>query len=241
MKILDIEKIKLKFIDTLNESGWSTLLKSFIHSEDFTKIISELYKLREDGKRFTPQLKYVFKAFEDCSFDNTRVVILGNDPYPEFDIANGVAFCCQNYGKVNYPLRLILNEIYATVYPSETIPLKYNPSLSHWSQQGILLLNTSLTCQINKNITHYYIWKDFITYVIDVLNTKKEELSFLLLGERAQEFEDLIDSDKHHIIKASHPDIAVLGRKRAWDSEDCFNKLNNTLKNKIIWDIQQNL
>lgn len=229
-QVPNLNEIKLKFIEFLEESGWSSQFKTFIHSDDFTQIINKLYVLKEDGKRFTPPLKNVFKAFEHCKYNETRVVILGQDPYNQFGVANGVAFCCENIPKPQVSLKFILKSIYKTVYPELEIPQTLNPSLRYLSEQGVLLLNTALTCEIGKSASHYEIWESFINYAIDTLNHKKDKLVFILLGKRAQEYEDMIDEDKHFIIKASHPASAAYGNNDQWDCNDCFNKCNEYLK-----------
>ena len=101
LKVPNIEEIKLKFIDILSESGWSYQLKGFLYSQEFTKILEMLYDLKSEGKRFTPPLKTVFKAFQDCKFDDVKVVILGQDPYSQLGVANGVAFCCELTGALD--------------------------------------------------------------------------------------------------------------------------------------------
>lgn len=232
--IPNIDEIKLKFIEMLSQSGWSAQLRAFLYSEDFDKTLNDLYLLKEEGKRFTPPLKTVFKAFEDCSFENTKVVVLGQDPYPQIGVANGVAFCCELTGKVQPSLKYMLGAVNRTVHGVDNVE-DLNPSLKHWTEQGVLLLNTSLTCEIGKPASHYEIWKEFITYVIDILNTRKDKLVFLLLGKRAQEFEDLIDENKHHIVKASHPASAAYAHQKMWDCSDCFNKTNELLTDKIKW------
>jgi uracil-DNA glycosylase len=233
--IPNFEEIKVKFIDILSESGWSAELKSYLYSHEFDLALNMLYRLKQEDKRFTPPLKTVFKAFEDCPFDKIKVVVLGQDPYPQIGVANGVAFCCSLPGKVQPSLRYILKAINKTVYDKDVPNEELNPSLAHLTEQGVLLLNTSLTCEIGKPASHYHIWNEFITYVIDRINSKKENIVFLLLGKRAQEFEDLIDEDKHHVVKASHPASAAYAKDSVWDCSDCFNKVNELLTEKIKW------
>jgi uracil-DNA glycosylase len=225
----NIDEIKLKFINILSKSGWSSQLKSFFYSDDFKKIIDNLILLRKENIRFTPPLKSVFKTFEDCSFNNLKVVILGEDPYNKINTANGVAFCCEISNKIQPDLKYILGAVNRTVYNIDNVK-DLNLSLKHWSEQGVLLLNTALTCEINKSVSHYEIWKDFITYIIDIINSRKDKIIFLLLGERSQEFEDLIDQEKHYIIKTSHPNSAVYANEKNWDCNDCFNKCNKIIE-----------
>jgi len=91
---INIDEIKNKLLDKLELSGWKTILKSFIESSDFDKIIGQLVKLTNDGKRFTPPLKDIFKAFEECPYDKLKIIIVSQDPYPSFGIADGIAFSC---------------------------------------------------------------------------------------------------------------------------------------------------
>lgn len=227
LEIPNLLKIKSKFIEILYD--WPQL-KPFIHSDDFTDIINKLYKLKLEDKYFTPKLKDLFKAFEYSSFEQTKVVVLGQDPYNQIGVANGVAFCCENLSKPQVSLKFILRSIYTTVHPELNIPDILNPSVKYLCDQGVLMLNTALTCEIGKSASHYEIWKNFINYTIDILNHKKENLVFILLGKRAQEYEDMIDEEKHCIIKASHPASAAYNNNEYWDCNDCFNKCNNYLK-----------
>ena len=236
-KTVDLEEIKIKLIEKLKPSGWANKLKGFIQSSDFDKILHTLYKLREDGKRFTPPLKHVFKAFEECNEKDLKVVMIGQDPYSYMGVADGLAFSCGNTLKPQPSLKNIFEAIDLTVYKG--VPQEHNPDLTRWANQGVLLLNTALTCEIEKVGSHYSIWKDFITYVIDVLNYTNTGLIFVLLGKSAQELEELISST-HTIIKASHPASAAY-TKTTWDCNELFTQCNHIIEKnngsefKIIW------
>ena len=127
-----------------------------------------LYKLREDGKRFTPPLKQVFRAFEECPYDDLKVIFIGQDPYPQLGVADGISFSCGNTNKVQPSLRYIFEEIERTVY--QEFPSYQDPDLTRWSKQGILMLNTALTVEVGKIGSHYDIWKPFTAYLLDWLN-----------------------------------------------------------------------
>lgn len=235
---IDIEDIKKKLIEKLNPSGWTTKLRGFIMSSDFDKILEALVKEKEDGKRFTPPLKYVFRAFEECPEKDLKIVMIGQDPYPHFGVADGIAFSCGLTQKPQPSLKNIFDAIDATVY--EGIPRKeHDTDLSRWSKQGVLLLNTALTTQVDKVGTHYDIWKDFIMYTLDMLSLTNSGLIFILLGSKAQELESVI-TPAHYILKASHPASAAY-TKTTWDCNNVFNKANEILaKNngpeyKIQW------
>lgn len=234
---INLEEIKLKLIEKLQPSGWATKLKGFIQSSDFDKILAELYRLREDGKRFTPPLKQVFRAFEECPHNKLKVIMIGQDPYPHFGVADGLAFSCSNTGKAQPSLKNIFEAINTTVY--DEWPIDQNPDLTRWANQGVLLLNSALTCQIDKVGSHYAIWKDFIAYIMDILNFTDSGLIFVLMGKQAQELEGLI-GEHHHIIKVSHPASAAY-TKTTWDCGNMFNACNTIIEGqngkefKIQW------
>ncbi len=223
---INLEEIKLKLVERLKPSGWAHKLKGFIQSSDFDKILETLYKLREDGKRFTPPLKQVFRSFEECPLNNLKVVIIGQDPYPHFGVADGLAFSCSNTGKPQPSLQKIFESINNTMYYGETSP-EHNPDLTRWANQGVLLLNSALTCEIDKVGSHYNVWKEFIAYVMDILNFTNAGLIFVLMGKQAQELEGLI-GEHHYIIKTTHPAYASY-TKQLWDCNDMFNEINRII------------
>jgi len=223
---INLEEIKLKLIDRLQASGWASKLRGFIQSSDFDKILETLYKLREDGKRFTPPLKNVFRAFEECPVNKLKVVIIGQDPYPHFGVADGLAFSCSNTSKPQPSLTKIFEAINNTVY--DEWPIEQNPDLTRWANQGVLLLNSALTCEIDKVGSHYNVWKEFIAYAMDILNFTDSGLIFVLMGKQAQELEGLI-GEHHHIIKTTHPAYASY-TKQPWDCENMFNEINKIIK-----------
>ena len=234
---INLEEIKLKLIEKLQPSGWATKLRGFIQSSDFEKILNELYKQRSEGKRFTPPLKYVFRAFEECPVDKLRVVMIGQDPYPHLNIADGLAFSCSLTNKPQPSLKNIFEAVDATVYDNER--REYDANLVRWANQGVLLLNSALTCQVDKVGSHYNIWQDFISYVMDILNYTDSGLIFVLMGKQAQELEGLI-GEHHHIIKVSHPASAAY-TKTTWDCGNMFNEINKIINGqngpsfKINW------
>jgi uracil-DNA glycosylase len=225
---INLEDIKVKLIERLQSSGWSNKLRGFLQSSDFDKILDTLYKLREDGKRFTPPLKQVFRAFEECPHDKLRVIMIGQDPYPQLGVADGLAFSCSNTDKPQPSLRNIFEAIDATVYTSEFPLPEHNPDLTRWAEQGVLLLNSALTCQVDKIGSHYAIWQNFVAYVMDILNFTDSGLIFVLMGKQAQELEGLI-GEHHHIIKVSHPASAAY-TKTVWDCGNMFNEINRIIK-----------
>jgi uracil-DNA glycosylase len=234
---VDLTEIKCKLIEKLTPSGWATKLRGFIQSSDFDKILDELLKEREAGKRFTPPLKVAFRAFQECPEKDLKIIMIGQDPYPHFGVADGIAFSCGLTGKPQPSLKNMFEAVEETVY--QGYPTHQDPDLTRWANQGVLMLNSALTTQVDKVGTHYDIWKDFIAYVLDMLSLTNSGLIFMLLGSKAQELESIIGQN-HYILKASHPASAAY-TKTTWDCNDIFNKANEILaKNngpqyKIQW------
>lgn len=224
-EIVDLEEIKIKLIQRLAPSGWSVKLRSFLQSQDFSNILQTLYNLRESGQRFTPPLKYMFRAFEECPLDHLKVVVLGQDPYPFFGVADGIAFSCSLTGKAQPSLKEILAAVNNTCYGGE--PISKDVDLTRWSHQGVLMLNSALSCEINKPGSHTAIWKDFVAYVLDMLSLTSSGLVFILMGKTAQEFESLI-GPQHYVFKTHHPAYATRTGSQ-WDCQDVFNKTNDIL------------
>jgi uracil-DNA glycosylase len=225
LQTVDLADIKCKLIEKLKVSGWTDKLKGFIQSSDFDKILQNLYDLRESGKRFTPPLKQVFRAFEECPVDKLRVIIIGQDPYPQLGVADGLAFSCGNTDKPQPSLRNMFEAIEKTVY--QEFPTYQDPNLTRWANQGVLLLNKALTCEVDKVGSHYDVWNDFVMYVLDMLNFTDSGLIFVLLGKPAQELENFIGPN-HYILKASHPASAAY-TKTVWECNDLFNKVNEII------------
>lgn len=234
---VDLAEIKCKLIEKLTPSGWSTKLRTFIQSSDFDKILDNLLQERDAGKRFTPPLKVVFRAFEECPEKDLKIVMIGQDPYPHMGVADGIAFSCGLTQKPQPSLKNMFEAIEETVF--QGYPTHQNPDLTRWANQGVLMLNSALTTQMDKVGTHYHIWQDFIMYLLDMLSLTNSGLIFILFGAKAQELESVIGQN-HYILKASHPASAAY-TKTTWDCNDVFNKANEIIaKNngpqfKINW------
>ena len=232
---LDLEEIKQKMFEKLEPSGWGRVLKPFIFSGDFDNIITQLARMATDGKRFTPTLKDVFKAFEECPYDELKVVLIGQDPYPQFGIADGIAFSCSK-SDIQVSLEFILNEINRTVYKGH--PGSTNGDLTRWSNQGILMLNTTMTTTVGKIGQHYAIWKPFMAYLFDHLTWNKNGLVYAYMGKEAKEWSDCIN-DNNYKFFVTHPASAAYQKQQAWDSKDLFNEISKIVEKnynqKLIW------
>jgi len=237
----DVIQQKLNAI--LKLSDWYPAINSFTTSSDFTTIIDKLIEEKDKGYRFAPKLKDVFNPFIKCKLDNLKVVIFGQDPYPMLNpvkeaetVADGLAFSCSHTMKEQPSLTKIFDAIQSTVKTDGEYDR--NPDLSRWADQGVLLLNTALTTQLNKPGTHYEIWNEFISFVLDYLYWNKPDLVFILMGKVAAEWEDFINDSNSFTILTEHP-AAACYKKTDWDSKNCFNRANKFLvdhnKEPIIW------
>ena len=226
---MNLQEIKQKLFNKFAINGWDKVFRSFVFSSDFDDIITKLWDLSNDNKKFTPPLKQVFRAFEECPYNNLQVVIIGQDPYPQLGVADGISFSCSNTNKLQPSLRFILEEVNRTVYDNEVIIEDLD--LKIWSNQGILMLNTALTTEVGNIGSHYDIWRPFTTYLLDWLNINKSELVYVYMGKKAEEWSSMTD-DTNIKYFVKHPASAAYNGSK-WDSKDLFNKIN--LHKKIIW------
>lgn len=233
---LDLEDIKNKLYQRLEKSGWAVKLRGFIYSSDFDNIIKQLARLSLDGKRFTPKLSQMFKAFEECPVDELKVVIIGQDPYPQFGVADGIAFSCGNTREAETSLKFMLEEINRHVYKGH--PGSLDPDLTRWSNQGVLMLNTALSTTVGKIGQHYSIWQPFMAYLFDYLTWNVNGLVYIYMGKEAKTWSDAVNENNYKFY-VSHPASAAYAGDKSWDSQNVFNEVNKLLEKtkntKIIW------
>lgn len=233
---INLEEVKLKLYERLKPSGWANVLKTFILSDAFDSILLELLKEAQSGSRFTPPLKSIFRAFEECPYKDLKVVWLSQDPYPKIDIADGIAFSCKNNSYVPASLKFIFKELETTVYP--TSGYTWDTDLARWSNQGILMINSAFTTQIGKVGTHYKIWEPFLAFLLDILGSFNPGLIYVFVGKVAQGWISQV-KDNNHLLLCSHPASAAHNLKELWDSNDVFNKISflmwSQYKHKMIW------
>ena len=184
---INISEIQKKLVETINHTDWYGLLNHFITKSEFQEILEKLVFEVEEGKRFVPKIKNTLNAFKECSFKDLKVVVIGQDPYPwlyknhpDGTVADGLAFSCGNSMKIQPSLEYIYNAMGKE-------PEDRNPDLKYLAEQGVLLLNSALTVEVNKPGTHYTIWKPFINIVIDTINYNKSDIVYILLGKVAQQ------------------------------------------------------
>jgi len=234
---LNLDEIKEKILIKLKPSGWDRIFRSFIHSSDFDMIIKKLAQQSKDGKRFTPPLKDVFRAFEECPYNELKVVIVGQDPYPQFGVADGIAFSCGKTEQLQPSLKYLLDAVDRTVYNNGNL-VDRNPDLKRWANQGILLLNTALTTNVGMIGQHYVIWKPFIAYLFDWLTWNNNGLVYLYLGKEAKKWSSTVN-DNNYKFYATHPASAAYSGSEEWDCGNVFKEIQEVVKTNynhiILW------
>jgi uracil-DNA glycosylase len=209
----------------IESSGWADILFPYIDSKLYDDLTDSLVSLVEQGKRFTPKFKDIFNAFKECKYDDLKVVIVGQDPYPQLGSADGLAFSCSKKDKVEKSLQ----------YINKAIDTDHT-DLRCWANQGVLLINTALTVEVNKIGSHFWNWKPFTEHLFSKINQDNKDIVFILMGKKAEAWERLISNQK--ILKCTHPASAAY-RGGVWDSNDVFNKTNIELnkqgKTLIDW------
>ncbi len=226
MNTVNIKDTQQKLYEKLKPSGWSDKLKMFLLGDEMTVILTSLLKQSQDGNHFTPKLKQVFRAFEECPYKDLKVIVIGQDPYPWVyqgtTVADGIAFSCGNTQNLQPSLKYIFKEIEDTMHLEK---YESNPDLTRWSNQGILLLNTALTTTVNKVGVHYLVWQPFIAFLFDMLTFSNPGLIYVFLGGKAKEWSVSVPANNFKLF-ATHPASAAHSNLERWGSEDLFNKIS---------------
>jgi len=187
-------------------------LRSFVHAQRLRKTV---YPKSED----------VFNAFKYTIFPETKVVILGQDPYHRPNQAHGLSFSVPEHVKIPASLRNIYQELYADL---GIVPAAHG-NLIHWARQGVLLLNAVLTVNAGEPGSHQNCgWEEFTDSVISKINEKLQNVVFLLWGKYAAAKIELIDSKRHTILTAAHP--SPFSAHRGFFGCRHFSKTNDVLE-----------
>jgi uracil-DNA glycosylase len=185
------------------ENSWKEVLKNEFTKSYFQGIVTFLKTERMAGKTIFPPGSMIFNAFNHTPFDKVKVVLLGQDPYHGAGQAHGLCFSVQD--GVSPPPSLI--NIYKEIQNDIGVGMNAKSgNLTRWADQGVFLLNASLTVRANEPMSHAKIgWAEFTDAVIKKISDEKKGVVFLLWGKFAQEKQVLIDETKHHVLKAAHP------------------------------------
>ncbi len=183
------------------EDSWKKVLSDVFEQDFFQRLVSFVKDEYRTNQVFPPG-KEIFNAFEHCSLESLKVVILGQDPYHGPGQAHGLSFSV----KPGIPFPPSLLNIFKEIKSDIGIDMPPNGDLTRWADQGVFLLNATLTVRANQAGSHQNQgWETFTDEVIKLISAHREKVVFMLWGAYAQKKADLIDSKKHLILKAPHP------------------------------------
>jgi uracil-DNA glycosylase len=205
------------------EAGWKAHIGDYLQREDM-QALSAFLRERAQKARVFPSLPQVFAALDATPFDKVKVVLLGQDPYHGLGQAHGLCFSVQHGTAV--PPSLV--NVYKELQRDLGIAPPPHGCLTHWAEQGVLLLNAVLTVEEGKAGAHQGKgWEGFTDHIVEVLNREREHLVFLLWGSYAQAKGKMIDTSKHRVLKAPHP--SPLSAHRGFIGCGHFSKTNEYL------------
>ncbi|MDZ4808692.1 MAG: uracil-DNA glycosylase [Bacteroidota bacterium] len=189
-------------MDVKIEASWKEVLKGEFSKDYFQQIPLHIKTEKSQGKLIYPAGSLIFNAFNTTPFDKVKVVILGQDPYHGKGQAHGLCFSVQH----GVPPPPSLLNIFKELQEDIGIEIPHHGNLTHWAQQGVFLLNASLTVRAGEPMSHSKIgWAAFTDTVIKKISEQKKNVVFLLWGKFAQEKRVLIDETKHFILRSVHP------------------------------------
>ncbi len=216
-------------------NDWDEKLDIIWNSDGFKKfinIVNNEYKT----KTIFPPKNYIFNALKLTPYSNTKVVIVGQDPYHGIGEAHGLSFSVQEGIKIPPSLK----NIYKELYDDLNITAPNNGDLTKWAKEGVLLLNAVLTVEKDKPASHRNLgWERLTDYIIKVLNNKEEPVVFILWGNFAKEKAKLITNKKHLIIASPHP--SPFSARYGFFGSKPFSKTNEFLKANNIKEIDWRL
>lgn len=216
-------------------NDWNFLLKEEFQKDYYIKLrefLIEEYK----SKVIYPNMYNIFEALKHTSYEDTKVLILGQDPYHGENQAHGLAFSVQP--GVKTPPSLL--NMYKELQDDLGCFIPNNGYLIPWADQGVLLLNTSLTVRAHQANSHQNKgWEIFTDEIIKKLNEREDPVIFVLWGSNARKKKEFIDSSRHYILEAPHP--SPLSARRGFFGCKHFSKINDILttlnKEPINWQI----
>ncbi|MDN5214056.1 uracil-DNA glycosylase [Fulvivirgaceae bacterium BMA12] len=219
-------------MDVRIEASWREKLYEEFEQPYFQKLVDFVKSEYKNYKIFPPG-KEIFSAFDHCPFQNVKVVIIGQDPYHGVGQANGLCFSVRDGVKMPPSLVNIFKEIKTDLGK----PVPETGNLEKWANQGVLLLNATLTVRASSPGSHQNKgWESFTDAVIKKISDEKENVVFLLWGSYAQRKGLVIDTSKHCVLKSPHP--SPFSADRGFFGNGHFSKTNDFLKQKGLMAIE---
>jgi uracil-DNA glycosylase len=185
-------------------------------------------KLSASKTVICPQLKDIFKAFTLCPLNTLRVVVLSQDPYPQKGVATGIAFANSPdtpESQYSPSLEVLRESVIDYTIPHRTI--NFAPDLEKWEEQGVLLLNSALSCEMGRVGSHILLWRPFITSFLTNLSKCSTGIVYVLMGSQAQTLEPYINKSFNHVIRIRHP--SYYARTKTRMPSDIWKQINRIL------------
>ena len=221
-------------MDVRIEQSWKDVLADEFNKEYFARLTQFVKEEYNSGTPIYPPARLIFNAFDHCPFDKVKVVILGQDPYHGAGQAHGLCFSV-NKG-VQFPPSLL--NIFKEIESDLGTPIPQDGDLTRWSDQGVLLLNATLTVRAAQAGSHQKRgWEEFTDAAIRELATRRSGIVFILWGSYAQKKGAFIDRNKHLVLTSPHP--SPLSAYQGFFGNHHFSTANRYLreqgKSEIIW------
>jgi len=214
-------------------SSWKPVLNEEFEKPYFNALI-DFVKSEYATQVCYPKGTQIFSAFDHCHFDQVKVVIIGQDPYHGPNQANGLCFSVND----GIPFPPSLSNIFKEIETDLNKPLPQTGNLERWADQGVFLLNATLTVRQSEAGSHQGKgWEKFTDAVIKQISAETENVVFLLWGGFAQKKATLIDASKHHILKSGHPS-PLSANRGFWFGNKHFSQTNAFLKSKGLKEIE---
>ncbi len=218
------------------EAGWKAALHEEFDKPYMRQLSEFLRQEKAAGKVVFPPGPLIFNALNSTPLDQVKVVILGQDPYHGPGQAHGLCFSVQP----GVPTPPSLQNIYKELKRDLNIDIPRHGNLQHWAEQGVLLLNTSLTVEQGNAGSHAAKgWQPFTDRIIEVVSERRPHLVFLLWGSHAQGKQKLIDATKHLVLKSAHP--SPLSAHRGFNGNGHFSRTNKYLQQQGLEPIDWRL
>ena len=185
-------------------------------------------KLSVSNHIICPKLNDVFNAFLKCPLNNLRVIIIGQDPYPQKGVATGIAFANNSdtpESQYSPSLEVLRESVIDYTIPHRRVI--FEPDLEKWEAQGVLLLNSALSCEVGRVGSHTLLWRPFIKSLLTNLSMYHTGLVYVLMGTQAQTLEPYINKQFNHVIRIRHP--SWYARQKEKMPSDIWQEINSIL------------
>lgn len=215
------------------EKSWKEVLKDEFEKPYFLQLIDQVRTEYKQGKCFPPG-RLIFNAYNLCPIDNVKVVILGQDPYHDDGQAMGLSFSVPE----NVALPPSLQNIYKEIQQDLGLPIPQSGDLTHWANQGVLLLNATLTVRAHQANSHQRLgWANFTDATIKAISNHNEHVVFMLWGGFARSKKYLIDASRHLILESVHPS-PLSANRGGWFGNHHFSRCNAYLTENGLTPIE---